>query len=395
MPLTKEQFDKLDAEGFTPEEIAGFEQQRMGGQSIQQPIQQPQQQGGVLQQLLGMVANPQDVMTGSLATGVDVSMNRGPAALRSGIMGQGMAQGFNNPSQTPSFGQATQEQLPIRASDIGTLTADLALRGPLILGANILDEITNPVNLAMDAAGIYGAMKYGPKIAKNVAANAKKFTTIENNLNLARKADVALETMRDTIGKVKGVAISEVAEEATKANFGLLNKIPEVKNWVLKPVYEIEMAGDSIKQTVKNLDKVKGAIGDWMRTPKAWAEAGDKTEEVAKQLYGEISGAMKIAARKAGKPIDSQIKAYEEFMTRYTNVKKTLVDAHKQVISKKIKAAFTIGAEDVVKESWKELSKGTKFFKGDATLKAIMGNMERRNLVRNLLKIPMRAKEGF
>jgi hypothetical protein len=227
--------------------------------------------------------------------------------------------------------------------------------------ADMLSQMTTPLDLALT----FGGAKFG------------KF---DSRLLQAEKAKVAIKNVRNTFGNAVKVGIKDVADETTNLAFDIKGST-KIINAVRNPIYEVEFVGGKVKQTVGNLNKVKEAVGELISSPKIWEEAPKKELRLAKQFYNAISKEMKTVAKTAGKPIDTVLDNYHNFMMKYPLIKNSITNAAGNAMGNKLRNAFKFGAEPAVKKAWKEVSRVSP------ELHQVMGSMNRRELLKNLLKI--------
>lgn len=274
------------------------------------------------------------------------------------------------------IGGALADKITGKKSMIGGIAPQA--EGMRMAGVNSItqDPISNmALNIITDPM-TYAGLGVSTKTAKGVIE-------AEGSLQKAKQAKTALDSLRDTLGKAKSIAIQEVQDVPTKLDMRPSNNLlsDKVLKAIENPIYNVERNADgSLKQTVGNLDKVKEAVGELINTPKVWEEAPNKELRIVKQFYGQVAEAMKSAARNANKPIDEALDAYSKFMDNYHVVNKTLVDSAGNAMGNKLKAAFKLGAEPAVKQAWKEVSQASP------GVKKVMNTMNHRELLGNLLK---------
>jgi hypothetical protein len=299
MPLTREQFDKLDAQGFTPEEIASFEQRRQSEQS--QPTQQPVEKQNILGQLFNVPA----------------------AANRSALQGTGYAQGAMQPSQVPTFEKLTKEAYPIRTDNIGTLSADLATRMPMQMAAQGVDIATDPAAMLGLLIGIKSPKPSIDKLAgkvvnslikpshreflfgKNPGMGVAKEGIIATNLeSLATKVEQKITTLKEGVQVIrntpeniyKTIDVSNVREPLVKA-LGKLSKTPLTNS---QEISGIKDATTDITNLIGSMDKVglqKLTISEGYQLKEAvssmqkWnreSSLGTEVNKALKQVYHSI-----------------------------------------------------------------------------------------------------------
>lgn len=314
--------------------------------------------------------------------------DRPGAAIRSALQGKGYVEGATNPTNVPKF----QDQwLDNYYSMVGKQMSNMAP-----LEANIHNAIMSIPGLAISAAGLAAdvatnpadvlGMLVGKSPAKSFSETgiAKKdvgsLLKYETNLKQAGKTKVALDTVRDTLGKAKSLAIQEVADVPTDLKFNTLSQ--RVVNAIKDPLYQVNFTPEGgVEQTVGNLDKVAEAVGDLIHSPKVWEEAPNKELAMIKKFYGETREAMKKAAKSVGKPIDQSLEDYHKFMGNYNLINKKIQDSAGNAMGNKLKTVFRLGAEPAYKEAFKEVSKISP------EVKDVMKSMQHRGLLKDLLKI--------
>ena len=354
MPLTEEQFNKLDAEGFTPEEIASFEKQRMTEQPQGQPTQQPQQQpqSNILQQLLGATGNTVGGMVGGMVNEPARIIGRTGQEIERLMSGnkQPMTYSWDKPDilggkvdikPAENWGQALG---PV----VGTTLSMMALKG-----------LINP---------------------KSVTRGVSKVLKYDNSLKQAQKGKVALDTLRDTLGKAKQIALEEVKD--VPVNFDWKSLPEKAATAIKKAEYGIQFTKDGkVVNTIGNLDKVKTALQDLVTT-KDYVEAGNMAKRSIMQFAGKVRDTMVNAADDLGKPeLAKSLKEYHKFMDNYELINGHLVDKYGNAMANKLKSTFKIFSEPAIKESWKEVAKQSP------EIKSVMKSMNHRELLKNLLKV--------
>jgi hypothetical protein len=207
----------------------------------------------------------------------------------------------------------------------------------------------------------------------------KSILKYDNALKQAEKSQVALENVRNILGSAKRLAIQEISDVPAELNWGI-NKSQKIVEAIKNPIYEVEFTPEGgVKNTIGNLDKVKEAVGELL-TPKMRLESTKKEISLIRQFEGQVSNTMKTAARKAGKPIDAVMKNYGDFMDRYHMIKHTIENSKGEAMGNKLRKTFDLLSEPAYKESWKEVSKISP------EVKTIMNSMQRRSLLRDLIK---------
>jgi len=345
-------------------------------------------------------------------------VDRPAAAVRGGIQAmapggqtpmQGFQQGSINPTSVPTFQEQALEKF---APKTESTALNFAGGLPASAGGLAADIATNPASLLMmllgnTATNAVGKTGPGQAVGRfmNKPRSLKNLFRFDNALKQAQKSQVALEEVRNTLGGAVKLKISEVENVPTKFDF---KNIPDKVNSAINKtkVYDVNISkvkiqqpgtilnpsgklatpgsildeGGKIKQTVGNLNKIKEATGDLL-TPKNWIEAPKKEMRQIKQFYGAINKAMKDASRKSGVDISKPLDSYNKFMGHYRNVQHTIQNTAEVAMGNKLKTAFKLFSEKAYKDSWKEVAKLSP------EIKAVMGSMNRRELLKNLLKV--------
>lgn len=205
----------------------------------------------------------------------------------------------------------------------------------------------------------------------------------------AQKGVNVLEKIRSKLGKAKEELLNDIGEKAVDAkklskNFPTLPKT--VSNKLNDPIYGIEKLPDgSIKPTIKNLDRVKTALGDQM-TGAQWEEATTMIKQRIKQAYGAISRSMVEADPKIARPLER----YHKFMRYfYNDINKTLRDTQGRVLEKKVRTAFSPGAERRFTRAWERLGKADK--QASQIVKDLTKFTSRQILKKNLARVAWRV----
>jgi hypothetical protein len=230
MPLTYEQFQELDAQGFSPEEIADFEKRRI---SETPTIEKKPPSGIEKQNILGQIFNVPG------------------AAIRSGLMGKGYAQGAMNPSQVPTFQNALLDTYYKKTPNFPGKTVLGNIPSAIGLGADIA---TNPADLLPMVAGMSPTVQ---KMGKAIGATspAKSFNQwlnkerqmplpkVMNQKWLTDKAKTVKDVVDDTVSGLK---------EQYKVIFENVND-KEVTKLGAIPKNYLEEFGLGNKATIKQL----------------------------------------------------------------------------------------------------------------------------------------------
>ncbi len=350
--------DKETGEIFTIREKEFTQEQQ--GQPQPQSQGQPMERQNILGQLLNVPA----------------------AAQRSAIMGQGYTQGAIQPSQVPTFSQATREQYPIRGENIGTISAYLATRLPLQMGAGLADVATDPAAMLGLLLGNVPAVQKGAKlVGGKVISGFKKIFRYDKVLEQAKKSKVALDCIRTTLGQAKDIALQEVKDVPAELNW-TGNVSDKVVKAIQNPIYKVELTQEGgVVNTIGNLDKVKTALQDLLTT-KDYVEAGNMEKRQIMQFAGRVRDTMVEAANKVGKPeLAKALKNYHNFMENYEIINTKLIDKFGNALGNKMKDTFRFTAEPAVKEAWKEVGKSSP------EIKDIIKSRQNRELLKVLLKV--------
>ena len=236
------------------------------------------------------------------------------------------------------------------------------------MAADVADMAQTPGNYLL--TGLVG----------KVGGAVKSVMKFDNALKQAGKAQQGLDALQGILGKAKELAIREVKDIPAQINFGK-NNVPKIIEHIKNPMYEVEFTptGDVVR-TVGNLDKIKMAVDDMIHSPKVWDEATTMEQRYIKMFRNEIKKSMIDASKSVGKDIEPALNSYSEFKENAYLIKKSIQDTAGNAQANKLKAAFKIGAEPATKEAWKEVSKISP------EVKQVMGSMNRRELIKNLLK---------
>jgi hypothetical protein len=256
--------------------------------------------------------------------------------------------------------------------------------GDVFRGANVPEPISAGLGLASDVLLSPGGAQGIKSGVEGIGAGLKGLKGVmkwDTALQQAGKAKEGLDTLRNALGSAKSLAVDEVKDIPASLNWGL-NKSQRIIEAIKNPVYDVEFTPQGgVLETIGNLDKVKKAVGELISSPKVWEEAPKTEQRLIKMFYGEVRKSMVKASEQAGKSIEPALKAYDEFMDKYTLVDKTLADSHGTLLANKMKSAFKIMAEPAVKQAWKDVSKASP------EVKSVMDSMNRRELLSNILKV--------
>lgn len=224
--------------------------------------------------------------------------------------------------------------------------------------------------------------------AGQAAVKSKEFGKAlkwKSTLDQANKAGEALEAMKDTIGKGKALALEIVKDSPAEFNFINHPKTPNIVFDALKrPEYGIEFAENgNIKQTVGNLDKIKGMLGDLNRAK--WDGKTTIQSMQIERVYGAVRQSMINGAEKAsegsGAALSKSMDAYSNFMDHYHAVKPVIMNRVEMARSNGLKSLFKPGAEQNVQAAFHELGKVSP------EVRQVVGVMKRNQLLKNLLKV--------
>jgi hypothetical protein len=213
-------------------------------------------------------------------------------------------------------------------------------------GAEFMSKQTSPLQIATNLLAGAGLLKSFNKLP---AFMGKDYV-----YGRSKQGAMELDKMRKSIGEAKRMAIESVGTTPIpnfKPTFArqVLDKLKD-------PIYEIEFTkAGAIKPTMKNLDRVMDALGDFMTTA-TWEEAGKKLQQSVKQSYRQVREYMTKTVPSIKKPIEN----YSKFMDSYRVVNKTLRNTAGDILDAPLKGAFEVGAERAKYEAWKALSKNSK-----------------------------------
>jgi hypothetical protein len=307
--------------------------------------QQEQPQANVLQQLLQATGNAVGGMVGGVINEPARIIGRAGQQIESSISGQ--------PPQNWTWEKSN------------------------MLGGNV--DIKPAENWGQALAPVAGTAL--SMMALKGLVNPPKMIKFDNALKQAQKAKVALDETRGMLGKAKEIALQEVKDVPVKMDWAK-NVSQKVVGAMKNPVYGVEFdESGAVKNTIGNLDKVKTALQDLVTT-KDFVEAGNMEKRKILQFAGEIRDTMVNAANDVGKPeLAKALKGYHEFMNNYNIINDKLVDKYGNAMANKLKTTFGVFSEQATKESWKEVAKTSP------EIKKIMGSMNRRELLNNLLKV--------
>lgn len=339
MPVTPEQ---------ARAELARRELARREQQTQQQPAQQAQQPNIIQQLLESGIAGPLGTSSGrqvmgnvvnSLASAPIKSVGRAMQGVESLVTGK----------------QPTNFTVPFPGGGVEIKPA-----------TGFMDAVMPGVETGL-------MMASGP-IAKGV----NKVMKFDNALIQAQKAKQALDTVRNTYGKAKDIALQEVKDLPVDFDW---KKIPSMaKSKLANPDYAIEFTQEGgIVNTIGNLDKVKTALQDILTT-KDFVEAGNMSKRAVKQFAGQVRNAMVSTANKAGKPqLAKALNDYHNFMEDYELANNSLVDKFGNAMANKFKKTFQIASEPAVKEAWKNIGAL------EPEIKSIIKSRTNRELLKGLL----------
>lgn len=294
-----------------------------------QTVQQQAPQANVLQQLLQATGNA----VGSFVGGA-----------------------VNEPARI--IGRAGQQ---IESTLSGKPPQNYTWEKPNYLGGNV--DIKPAENWGQALAPVVGTTL--SMMALKGLVNPPKLMKFDNILTQAKKSKVALDEVRDTLGKAKEIAMKDVKNIPVEFDW---KKIPEkVLAKLRDPAngYGIEFTSEgTIPNTLGNVDKIKMALQD-MPSTKDFVEAGNMAKRQVISLAGELRDTMVSAANKAGKPeLGKALKNYHEFMNNYNLANDHLVDKYGNALGNKLKETFKLTAEPRIKEAWNEIGKNSPEIKG-------------------------------
>lgn len=341
---------------ITPEqakqELARRElERRKSSQQQPQQEQTTQQQPNILQQLLQST----NQAVGNIAGGII----QPPVKIigRAGQAAESMMTGKPPMNYSIPMTESMGGNIDIKPAGIGEGMADVGMATLNMLG---LKGLMNP---------------------KSLTSGIAKVTKYDNTLKQANKAKEALDSTRSMLGKAKDIALQEVKDVPAELDWAgnVSNKVVQaIKN----PVYKVEFTPEGgVVNTIGNLDKVKSALQDLVTT-KDFVEAGNMEKRQIMKFAGRVRNTMLEAAEKAGKPeLAKALKGYHEFMDSYEMIYSKLTDKFGNAMANKMKSMFSIFAEPATKEAWKEIGKISP------EVKSVIGSMNRRELLKNLLKV--------
>lgn len=305
---------------------------------------------------------------------------------------QAATKGAANPGSIPTFNKLAQESGGTStglnfAKNISGVAADIAT-SPADMAGLLIGKTPTPWGELGEVAG--------RAVAKSGKAMASAMKW-ESTLKQANKADAALEGLKDTFGKAKQIAIQPVENAPTSFDFASHKYTPDVVfNKLKAPEHGIEFQADgNIKQTVGNLDKVRQMLGDLNKTK--WEGKTDAAGRAISRLYGEVRNEMVKASEKyatgAGKSLSESLDAFSGFMDHYKLVKPVISAKGDLARANGLKALFKPGAEDAVKDAFREVSKLSP------DLKQVMGVAKRNDILKGLAKLvyhsPITKGAGF
>lgn len=376
--------DKETGEIFTIREKETTQEQ------LQQQIQQPQQQPNILQQLLQATKGTIGGIAGGIIQPPAKIVGRAGQAIASMISGK-PPQPYSIPMPEYLGGNIPIEPAQSISQALGPVAQTTAMMmggSPMLAGATYgagmgMEEREGGLGIAGKAAlgGLFGAgiqkLKGKPVLPEKIR-NIFKYN---NALEQAQKSKIALDNTRTLLGKAKDIALQEVKDVPAELDWSG-NVSQKVVNTIKNPIYKVEFTEEGgVVNTIGNLDKVKSALQDLLTT-KDFVEAGNMEKRLIMQFTGRVRDTMVKAANNIGKPeLATALKNYHNFMDNYNLINDKLVDKYDNAMANKLKATFKWSAEPAVKKAWKEVSKAS------LEIKSIMGSMNRRELLKNLLKV--------
>lgn len=266
-----------------------------------------------------------------------------------------------------------------RPAQYGDVFQGAGIPKPLAATAGLYTDIVLAPGGAESLVGLKNLGVLTKNAIKEIPSGVKKVLNWENSIQQANKAKGALDALERNYGSAYQVALDPVKSIPVDVDFGLMPKkvLDVLKNE--KDTYGVLFnANGSLVNTLENVNKIKTAA-DEMLTPAMRMEG--KTTEInqIKQFAGHIGKQMRIAANKAGKPIDEAMDAYGSFKDKYNQIAYNLKDKIKDASANKLRAQFTLKAEPEIKQAWKDLSKESP------ELKSIMDSRKNRELLKRLL----------
>ena len=344
-----------------------------------QPQVQPQQ--NILSQLLQATQNTIGGIAGGVIQPPAKIVGRAGQAI-SGMMG-GSSEPYTIPMPQYLGGNIdiapaqsiSQAMGPVAQTTGMMLTGNPAIGGAVYGAGMGMEEQDN-------IGGVAGKAALGGLIGAGIGklTGQYKLPKYENSLKQAIKGKNALDTLRTTLGQAKDIALQEVSNVKAQLNWSG-NVSDKVVKAIQNPIYKVEFNEEGgVVNTIGNLDKVKSALQDLVTT-KDFVEAGNMEKRQVMQFAGKVRDTMVEAANKVGKPqLAKALKDYHNFMDNYNLINDKLVDKYGNAMANKLKATFKWNAEPAIKEAWKDVSKSSP------EIKSVMGSMNRRELLSNLLK---------
>ncbi len=270
----------------------------------------------------------------------------------------------------PNVGKVFTGQRPAQYGDV---FKGAGLPEPLAAGAGLYTDVMTTPGGAEATVGLGKLAKSGFKALKGIL----KF---DNALKQATRSKQALDATRTMLGKAKEIAMQEVKDLPVEFNW---KDIPQkalniLKNPDSKVLFDSE---GKIVNTMSNLDRVKVLLQD-MPTQKDFVEAGKLATGDIIRYSGKVRDAMVNTANKAGRPeLGKALSDFHNFKNNYNIINDKLVDKYGNALANKLKSTFKWNAEPLVKEAWKEVGKTSP------EIKSVMNSMNRREMLKNLLKI--------
>lgn len=303
-----------------------------------------------------------------------------PSYSEQGIPTSGMAETIGNISNPLSVPAVAMSNISRLAMQKGLVPKNLepvaqgAMMGKSIIRPSIEDAAdisTNPLSALLALVGTPAgrnvtskAATMTGKIAKSATSKLPQLMGKDYSFQKAQQAADLLNSTRSQLGRnvkasisrVKDIRISDT-DDLTRLG-RVFKKMPkEVVNKLDDPVYAIEKYADgSIKPTLGNLNKIKGALDDTM-TQRQWFEAGKLTKRRIKLGYKVVNDTMRKTARAFGTPIDEPLNNYHNFMNTYNKIIRKVQDTKGTVLEKSFRNSLKPGAERSYQLAWQEMTK--------------------------------------
>lgn len=246
-------------------------------------------------------------------------------------------------------------------------------------GTNVFEgkDLSGGEKIIAEAGGMVIPVGAVASVGKKAIQKIFGFGT---DLERAEKAKKALDTVRDTLGQAKQIALKDAKDIPAVLDWS--GTVPQkVIDTIKNPIYEIEFnQSGGVVNTVGNLDKIKIALNDVL-TRRDFVEASNMEKKQIMQFAGRVRDTILKATKDANKPeLGKALKDYHEFMERYNVINDHLVDKYGNALGNKLKETFRLTAEPLYKEAWKEVSKASP------EIKTVMKEMQHREILKALLK---------